>query len=89
MLTQRIEGSRAETFIIKVCKDTDINADEKIALSKEQSGYDAVNQDYDREKYLEFVYEELHEQILDKGIIDEDSKFLIYEDLRDWCADMP
>ena len=59
MLTQRIEGSRAETFIIKVCKDTDINADEKIALSKEQSGYDAVNQDYDREKYLEFVYEEL------------------------------
>ena len=28
-------------------------------------------------------------KILDKGIIDEDSKFLIYEDLRDWCADMP
>ena len=48
-----------------------------------------MNQDYDRKKYLEFIYEELYEQILDKGIIDEDSKFLIYEDLRDWCADMP
>lgn len=89
VLTQRIEGSRAEIFITKVCKDTDINADEMIALAKEQGGYDAVNQDYDRGKYLEFVYEELHEQILDKGIINEESKYLIYEDLRDWCADMP
>lgn len=89
VLTQRIEGDRAETFIIKVCKDTDINADEMVALAKEQDGYDAVNQDYDRKKYLEFIYEELYEQILDKGIIDEESKFLIYEDLRDWCADMP
>jgi hypothetical protein len=33
--------------------------------------------------------EELYEQILDKGIINEDSKSLIYEDLWDWCADMP
>lgn len=55
MLTQRIEGSRAEIFIIKVCKEADINADEMIALAKEQSGYDAVNQDYDRGKYLEFI----------------------------------
>lgn len=76
-------------FRLSAYFDTDINADVMIALAKEQGGYDAVNQDYDRGKYLEFVYEELHEQILDKGIINEESKYLIYEDLRDWCADMP
>ena len=89
MLTQRIEGSRAETFIVKVCEDTDIDADEMIALAKERSGYDAVNQDYDRGKYLKFMYEELYEQILDKGIINENSQFLIYDDLLGWCADVP
>lgn len=89
MLTQRVDGRTAEIFIIKVCKDTNINTDEKIALAKERSGYDAVNQDYDRGKYLEFVYEELYEQILDKGIINEDSTYLAYEDLEDWCAAMP
>ncbi|MBD5520934.1 MAG: hypothetical protein HDR03_06860 [Lachnospiraceae bacterium] len=88
MLVQRVDGNMAEIFIIKVCRDTDVDADEMIALAKEQGDYDAVNQDYDRDKYLKFMYEELYEQILDKGIINEDSKFLIYEDLRDWCAGM-
>lgn len=86
MLTQRVEGSMAEVFIIKVCKDTDVNADEMIALAKERSAYDAANNDYDKGRYLEFMYEELYEQLLDKGIIDDDSIFLSYEDLRNWCA---
>ncbi len=89
MLIQRIEGSVAENFIIKICKDTDIKADEMVELAKERSAYDAGNQDYDRGKYLEFVYEELYEQILDKGIISEDSTFLTYEELQHWYITIP
>lgn len=89
ILTQRVESGLAENAIIKICKDTDINADEMIALVKERNAYDAENNDYDKEKFMEFVNEELHEQILDKGIIGEGSEILMYEKLRDWCAATP
>lgn len=89
ILTQRIEGREAENYIIKVCMDTDVKVDEMIALAKERSAYDAVNQDYDRGKYLEFMYKELYEQILDKGIINEDSKFLSYDELWHWYVNSP
>lgn len=43
VLTQRIEGDRAETFIIKVCKDTDINADEMVAYYTQEDRYEILS----------------------------------------------
>lgn len=89
MLTQRIEGGRAEYYIREVCKDTDIKVNEMIELAKERCVYDVENQDYDRGKYLKFMYDELHEQILDKGMIDDESTFLTYEELVEWYPSTP
>ena len=89
ILTQRVEGLVAENFINEICNNTDVKADEMIALAREQSAYDAENQDYDKGKYLEFVYKELYEQILDKGIIDENSTLLTYEELQHWYTTIP
>ncbi len=89
MLTQRIEGGRAEYYIKEVCKDTNIKVDEMVEIAKERCAYDEKNQDYDRGKYLKFMYEELHEQILDKGMIDDESTFLTYEELIEWYPSTP
>ena len=89
MLTQRIEGGRAEYYIREVCKETNVKVDEMIELAKERCAYDMENQDYDRGKYLKFMYEELHEQILDKGMIDDENKFLTYEELVEWYPSAP
>lgn len=89
MLTQRIEGGRAEYYIREVCKDTNVKVDEMIELAKERCAYDVENQDYDRGKYLKFMYEELHEQILDKGMIDDENTYLTYEELVEWYPSAP
>jgi Phosphoglycerol transferase and related proteins, alkaline phosphatase superfamily len=89
ILTQRIEGGRAEYYIREVCKETNIKVDEMIELAKERCAYDVENQDYDRGKYLKFMYEELHEQILDKGMIDDENTFLTYEELVEWYPSAP
>lgn len=84
MLTKRIEGYWAENVIIILCENTDAKVDEMIALAKEKSAYDVVNQDYDKGKYLKFVYDELYLQILDQGIINADSTYLTYDALQGW-----
>lgn len=89
VLTQRVDGSSSENIIIKVCKDTNVKADEMIVLAKEQCGYDAENQDYDQGKYLRFMFEELHPQLLDKGIINKSSTFVTYEELEHWYTTVP
>lgn len=89
MLTQRIEGGKAEYYIREVCKDTSVKVDEMIELAKERCAYDVENQDYDRGKYLRFMYEELHDQILDKGMIDDENTFLTYEELVEWYPYTP
>ena len=35
------------------------------------------------------MYEELHEQILDKGMIDDENTFLTYEELVEWYPSAP
>ena len=59
-------------YIDMICADTDMDADEVIKQSEEQDMYNKEDGTYDIEAFMRFLSRYLGEQLLEKGIIDEE-----------------
>lgn len=68
----RLPASEAYNYIDMICADTDINADEVIKQSEEQDMFNKEDGTYDIEAFMRFLSRDLGEQLVEKGIINEE-----------------
>lgn len=84
MTTQKIPADDAEKYIIKICSDTEFNAAAVIKKMQESDMYNRRTDDYNRNDYMNYINGNLHNPIVEKGILDEYKKILKYEELIEW-----
>ena len=81
---ERIPYSDAEKYVNAICKDTDQNVDELLIAIRCREWWDREAEDVDCTQYLEFIYDNLQEELIEKGIITEEEELLLYEKLDNW-----
>ena len=72
MFIDRLPANEAYHYIDLICEGTDVDADAMIEMAEEQEMYNEINGNYDIVAFMRFLSEELGEQLLEKGIIEEE-----------------
>lgn len=82
----RISADDAEHFISKICRDTDVEAEDVIGRMESTLIYDRKSDDYGMGEYLNFLSAEFGLLLVEKGILESRNEILTYDKLRDWAA---
>ena len=85
----RLPANEAYHYIDMVCEDTDLDADKLIEMAEEEEMYNEADETYDIEAFMRFLSEELGEQMLEKGIIEEQGSMPTRRVLQDLYLNAP
>lgn len=78
----RLPANEAYNYIDMICEDTGVDIDAVIEMAKEQEMYNETVGTYDIEAFMRFLSEELGEQLLEKGIIEEEGSVPARDELE-------
>ncbi len=85
----RIPVTEADNYIDMICEDTDVDADIVIEMAKKQEMYNETVETYDIQAFMRFLSEELGEQLLEKGFIEEEGGVPTRNDLEKRLVNAP
>lgn len=78
----RLPANEAYNYIDMICADTDADADVVIETAKVQEMYNEADETYDIQAFMKFLAAELGQQLLEKGIVEEEGDVPVREVLE-------